>query len=59
MKHELTFRYEKLTKNTIRFEEVPPSGQPPVVGVLYVQKWAIPATFEGETQSLKVTLEVV
>ena len=37
----LTFEMEKETKNTIRFQEKPAEGKPPVIGPLYVQKWAI------------------
>ena len=51
-KTELTFEREKETKNTVRFQEKPEAGKPPVVGTLYVQKWAV-----GETQALKVTIE--
>jgi len=36
-----TFKVEKETKNTIRYTEQPPDGQPPAVGTLYVQKWAV------------------
>jgi len=35
------FVKEKETKNTIKFEEKPPAGQPPVIGSLYLQKWAV------------------
>ena len=38
---KLTFEQEKETKNTIRFQEVPEAGKPPVMGTLYIQKWAI------------------
>ena len=48
----LTFVREKETKNTIRFQEEPAAGQPPVVGTLYVAKW-----FIGDAQRLKVTVE--
>lgn len=33
---------EKETKNTIRYEERPEGGQPPRIGTLYIQKWALP-----------------
>ncbi len=50
----LEFAIEKETKNTVRYEEKT-GGQPPAVGTIYVQKWALgtpaPAT-------LRVTLEV-
>ena len=36
----LEFAMERETKNTVRYEEKT-SGQPPAVGTLYVQKWAL------------------
>jgi hypothetical protein len=36
----LQFEFEKATKNTNKYNEIPEAGQPPVVGTLYVQKWA-------------------
>lgn len=48
----LTFVREKETKNTVRFQEEPAAGQPPVVGTLYVSKW-----YTGDAQRLKVTIE--
>lgn len=38
---ELRFEREKETKNTLRYQEQPDDGQPPVVGSLYVQRWAL------------------
>jgi len=38
MEKKLQFRFEKETKNTIRYAEVT-EGQPPVIGSLYIQKW--------------------
>lgn len=48
----ITFVREKETKNTVKFEEKPAAGQPPVVGSLYIQKWAA-----GEAKELTVTIE--
>jgi len=53
MKIERAFEVEKETKNTIRYAEVA-EGQPPVIGTIYVQKWAL----EGIPKRVKVTLEV-
>lgn len=39
--YRIEFRREKETKNTVRFQEVEQVGKPPVVGTLYVQKWAV------------------
>lgn len=52
MKIERTFEVEKETKNTIRYTEVA-EGQPPVIGTIYVQKWALKET----PKKLKLTLE--
>ncbi|MGA2066427.1 MAG: hypothetical protein ABSG86_15740 [Thermoguttaceae bacterium] len=52
MKIERPFTFEKETKNTLRYTEVA-EGQPPVVGTLYIQKWA----FKGAPpQRIEVTI---
>ena len=51
-KKQVTFEYEKETKNSIRYKEVPAEGTAPVVGTLYVQKW-----FAGECKKIEVTLD--
>lgn len=51
-KKVLTFEYEKETKNSIRYKEVPEAGTAPIVGSLYVQKW-----FASESKSIEVTIE--
>jgi len=53
VKVERTFEMEKETKNTIRYTEVA-EGQPPIIGTVYVQKWAM----KGTPKKIKVTLEV-
>jgi len=50
---KLRFVKEKLTKNTVRFKEQPNAGEPPKVGVLYLQQWAV----AGEVRYLTVTIE--
>ena len=45
------FEYEKETKNSVRYKEVPEEGKAPVVGSLYVQKW-----FAGDTKTLEVAI---
>ena len=52
MKIERVFEVEKETKNTIRYAEKA-EGQPPVIGTIYVQKWAL----KGTPKEMKVTLE--
>jgi hypothetical protein len=46
------FTFEKETKNSIRYKEVPEVGQAPIVGSLYLQKW-----FVGEAKNIQVTIE--
>ena len=46
------FEYEKETKNSVRFKEVPEEGTAPIVGSLYVQKW-----FAGQSKTIEVTIE--
>ena len=50
----LVFVTERETKNTVRFQEEATSGKPPVVGTLYVQRWALG---EPLPQRLTVTIE--
>ena len=49
----IEFLVERETKNTVRYEEQT-DGQPPSVGTLYVQKWALG---NPVPQKLKVTIE--
>jgi hypothetical protein len=52
-KHVVTLKAEKVTKNTIRFqEESGDSGKPPVIGQMYLPKWVV-----GDTDSITVTVE--
>ena len=46
MPEEIRFIKEKETKNTVKFAEAPKPGTPPVIGTLYVQKWAASAANE-------------
>ncbi|MBL7183243.1 MAG: hypothetical protein ISS50_02210 [Anaerolineae bacterium] len=39
-KLELTFKVEKDTKNTRRYQEEATDG-PPIIGTLYIQQWAL------------------
>lgn len=50
----VTFVPEKETKNTVKFQETEVPGSPPVIGTLYVQKWAV-----SGAKKIKVTVEVV
>jgi len=49
----LTFAMERETKNTVRYQEQI-GGEPPVVGTLYVQSWALGSP---TPQRLTVTIE--
>lgn len=51
-KQVVKFEYEKETKNSVRYKEVPEQGTAPIVGSLYIQKW-----FAGACQSIEVTIE--
>jgi hypothetical protein len=46
------FEFEKETKNSVRYKEVPEEGKAPVIGSLYVQKW-----FAGNTKTLEVSID--
>ena len=48
----VNFEFEKETKNSVRYKEVPEAGKAPIVGSLFVQKW-----FAGETKTLSVSIE--
>ena len=52
-KEEIKFEFEKETKNSVRFKEVPAEGKAPIVGTLYVQKW-----FVGDAREVKVSIEL-
>jgi hypothetical protein len=49
----LRFEMERETKNTVRYAEVAESGQPPRIGTLYVQKWAL-----GEPPPERLTVTI-
>lgn len=53
--HTLTLAFEKATKNTMKFTELQASGLPPVIGVLYIQKWACP---EGTGPNTRVSVTI-
>ena len=47
----ITFTREKETRNTVRFSEQSQEGEPPVVGYLYLQRWAA-----GQADAVHVVL---
>jgi hypothetical protein len=50
----LTFKRERETKNTVRFDEQQPEGGAPSIGALYLQKHA--ARDLGDPEQLSVTV---
>ena len=48
------FKQERLTKNTVRFQEVVKAGFPYVVGSIYVQKEAL----DGTPEAIRVTIDI-
>jgi len=52
-KRELTFTLERETKNSVRYQEQT-TGEPPAIGTLYIQKWAVGTPIP---QTLTVTVE--
>jgi hypothetical protein len=57
-KLELTFKAEKDTKNTRRYQEEAGDG-PPIVGTLYVQQWALRKLTGGDLPDrVRVTVTV-
>ena len=51
-KQVVKFEYEKETKNSVRYKEVPEEGTAPIVGSLYVQKW-----FAGSSKNIEITID--
>jgi hypothetical protein len=52
--HTVRLKAEKVTKNTVRFQEETADGKPPVIGSLYIPKWVC-----GEDQEIEVTIRPV
>ena len=42
------FEKTKETKNTVKFDEVPATGEPAIIGSLYVQKYVFGETIPEE-----------
>lgn len=53
-KKVVQFEYEKETKNSVRYKEVPEEGTAPIVGSLYIQKW-----FAGDSKTIEVTIDKI
>ena len=52
MERTVTFELERDTKNTCRFQDVA-NGEPPLIGTLYIQKWA----FEKAPKTIKASIK--
>lgn len=48
---KITFEFEKQTKNSVRYKEVPEEGMPPVIGSIYVQKW-----YAADSKTIEITI---
>jgi len=54
----LTFKVEKDTKNTRRYQEEATDG-PPIIGTLYVEQWALRKLTGGDLpERVRVTVTV-
>ena len=53
-----TFKFEKETKNTIRFQEVVQKDANPIIGPLYVQKSALEALKYEEGKELEIDITI-
>lgn len=51
-KSTVKFEFEKETKNSIRYKELPEEGKAPIMGSIYVQKW-----FAGNAKHLEISIE--
>ena len=51
---EVEMEFDRETKNTYRFSEIA-KGKPPMIGNLYIQKWALP----NRASKIKVSIEVI
>ncbi|MFQ3231607.1 hypothetical protein [Reinekea sp.] len=51
-KKVLKFEYEKETKNSVRYKEVPEKGSAPILGSIYVQKW-----FAGNSKNIEISID--
>lgn len=53
---QLTFAFEKETKNTVRFKEI--AEETPVIGTIYIQKSALKAMdYSKENIKVEITKE--
>lgn len=48
----VNFEFEKETKNSVRYKEVPEEGKAPIVGSIYLQKW-----YAGSSKSITISID--
>ena len=53
MRKVVQFEKEKVTKNTVRFQEITEPGSPPVMNTLYLQRWVV-----GNADKVTVTIDI-
>ena len=46
------FTFEKETKNSVRYKEVPEAGKAPILGSVYLQKW-----FAEASKNIEITID--
>lgn len=51
-KTTIALTFEKETKNSVRFQEVPEAGKAPILGTVYVQKW-----YAGDSKNISITID--
>ncbi len=51
-KKVVMFEYEKETKNSVRYKEIPEEGSAPIMGTVYVQKW-----FAGDSKLIEISID--
>jgi len=53
-KTTVILEFEKETKNSIRYKEIPEEGKAPIVGTVYLQKW-----FAGDTKQIELVVNKI
>lgn len=53
------FIKEKETKGTFRYKELTPNDSPPIIGTIYIKKYALADNFQVVPEWIEVTIEDV
>jgi hypothetical protein len=51
-KEHIKFGFEKKTKNSVRYKEIPGEGKATIIGSIYLQNW-----FAGDSKNIEITIE--